>query len=355
MNQINTDALIKDAITYVKSLNTQGYEYLFSKSCTDTTLYASVYACMIRGWNDSFDDIDKRDWSEYFNSFQDTNGFYIDTNSLNENYYSRDGWGARHLIPHMIIALNRLDAKPKYEFSFVDKLKTPDAMISFLKKLDYQNIWASSNVIMNYGVTMQYARDYMGAPYQDSLNVMEEWLVQQIRTDCAMWQERPIENANILYETIRGAYHIYPILLYDNIDIPYFEKAIPYLLRAQNKQGGFDMKANSSACDDIDAIDPLVRSAVLNGMQNRLRVKIAIKKAKKNVMRNRNEDGGFVFSRDASFVYGGAEQLSSRKNESNLFGTWFRLLSLLIIDNFYGVDSNKLMWFPGYELRIGNM
>ena len=168
-----------------------------------------------------------------------------------------------------------------------------------------------------------------------------------------MWQTMPINSSAVLYETIRGAYHIYPILLYDKVEIPGFEKVIPYLIKAQNSQGGFDKNINSSACDDIDAIDPLIRSSIISNESRKFKIRFAINRAKKNVLYNRNEDGGFVFDRKSAFKYGDAEQLFSKKNESNLFGTWFRLLSLILIDEYNRKpQKSKLLWLPGYELSI---
>lgn len=353
VNRNNTNKLIENAIDYVDSLKLDDFEFCFSKSCSIPTLYSSVYACMIKGWTGKISNQKKKQWSDYLNEYQQPDGFYIDYNCLNNRYFVGDGWGARHLIPHMIIALQRLNSKPKYEFSFLEKMKTPDNVIAFLETLDFQKIWGTSNIIMNYGVTMQYARDFMGAPFKDSVIAMEEWLIKHIRSDCAMWQTMPINSSAVLYETIRGAYHIYPILLYDKVEIPGFEKVIPYLIKAQNSQGGFDKNINSSACDDIDAIDPLIRSSIISNESRKFKIRFAINRAKKNVLYNRNEDGGFVFDRKSAFKYGDAEQLFSKKNESNLFGTWFRLLSLILIDEYNRKpQKSKLLWLPGYELSI---
>lgn len=351
--QKNINKILEEANAFVMSLNVDGeYAYKFSQSCQKDTLYASVYACMVRAWLNNITEKEKQEWGEYFNSFQNSEGFYIDNNCFNEKYMNGDGWGARHLIPHILIALKRTDSQPKYEFSFLNKMKNPDNIVKLLESLDFKNIWGSSNTIMNYGVSMQYARDYMNLPFHDSILALEEWLIKRIRSDCGMWQmDKNIEN-HVLYETIRGAYHIYPLFIYDNIKIPYFEKAMPYLLRAQNSQGGFDVNKNSSACDDIDAIDPLLRIAAQFDMRNNLTIRKTIWLAKRNILNNRNGDGGFVFDRRSEFAYGGAQQLSSKLNESNLFGTWFRLLSLLLIENYYGNKDINLLDFPGYELKI---
>lgn len=344
--------LLDSVNKYVDSVHVDGYEYLFSKSCVQPTIYASVYACMIRGWKDNILDNEKKEWAEFLNSFQREDGFYIDTRCYNEKYMDGDGWGARHLIPHLIIALKRLNAKPKYEFEFLKKYCDPDEMIKLLNSLDYTNIWGSSNVIMNYGVMLQYARDYMDLDCNRSVEALEDWLLKEIREDCAMWQSKTEISGATLYETIRGAYHIYPLLIYDGISIPNFEKAIPFIMDSQNKQGGFDAAKFSSACADIDAIDPLLRATKTSSEYYENDVKTVIRKAKRWILKNQNSDGGFVYDRREPFSYGGAEQLSSKLNESNLFGTWFRALALLYIEDYKNSNGDFLLKFPGYELRM---
>lgn len=349
---MDTMHLIEDAERYSDTLLCDKFAYKFSKSSKKPTLYSSVYVCMIKGWLDSIPDHDKNDWASYLNDFQQPNGFYVDPIVLNDRYMDGDGWGARHLIPHMIIALTRLGAKPRYEFSFLNKYKNPDEIIKLMDSLDFNKVWLSSNKIMNVAFSMQYARDYMGEPFDDSIDAMQTWLFKRLREDCGMWQNGDIGDVGVLYETIRGAYHIYPIFFYDGIELPYIKKAIPFLTKAQNKQGGFDINLNSTACDDIDAIDPLVRIALENGLNNSRDIKRVLKRARINVLRNRNKDGGFVFSRRDNFCYGEAEEMPILSEESNLFGTWFRLLSLVYIDVFLGKNKINLLNLPSCEMQV---
>jgi hypothetical protein len=99
-------------------------------------------------------------------------------------------------------------------------------------------------------------------------------------------------------------------------------------LKTQSALGGYGpYRTPSSACEDIDSIDPIVRFGGVASAQ----CATSARRALPWVMHNFNDDGGAVFRRDAEFVYG-HHLLSSRQNESNLFATWFRLLSLALID-----------------------
>jgi hypothetical protein len=66
-----------------------------------------------------------------------------------------------------------------------------------------------------------------------------------------------------------------------------------------------------------------------------------------------NEDGGFVFERDKPFQYG-HKLMSSKANESAMFPTWFRVLSLAYLSQVIDDPSlAKIDWnfidCPGYQ------
>lgn len=339
-------------LSYVEKCKLTNVDYMFSASSQKSSIYSSTYACLIYGMLKSFSEEDKTDWIQYFDSKQRSDGLFEEPLYDDENYYNgRDGWGARHLVPHITIAYDRLGALPKYEFAYLNKFKNPDMMIQWLDTLDYRNIWSSSNAIMNYGVAMQYARDRMGMPFEKSVEAMEEYLVHKLNKKYAMWFDGEIRNEREKYEMIRGAYHILPILYYDHIDIPDVKKAVEQLLESQNNWGGFDTYIASSACDDIDGLDPLLRLATLAKMDDE-RIDTAVEKAKVWILFNQNEDGGFVFERNTPFTYGNQQILSSVADESNLFATWFRLVSLKLIDCYNKKTDGVFIRTPGYECPL---
>ena len=63
--------------------------------------------------------IEKSDWSKYILSFQREDGMFVDKSLDTANAYDIHYWGWHHLLPHLIIALNYLDEKPRYDFQFV--------------------------------------------------------------------------------------------------------------------------------------------------------------------------------------------------------------------------------------------
>lgn len=284
---------------------------------------------------------------------QHEDGFCYDINLINYNYLNGDGWGRRHYIPHYFIALKAVGCVPRYHFTYLSVFYDKNFIYKFWDSLDWENAWSSSNVFFNIVCTLQYERDYMGnTDVQDAIEASQKWLLNHIRDDCGMWYKGNLKKKIAKMEAIRAAYHLYPILIYDHIDFPYKEKAIDLILECQNKIGGFDMRKNSSACEDIDAIDPLIRLSILCPKYRKEEIRLSIKKALGWVVQNQMPDGGCVFRLGENFDYGHVN-LSSKANQSNLFGTWFRTLSVCYMFNYLSkTDQIQLYRLPGYELCL---
>jgi hypothetical protein len=85
----------------------------------------------------------------------------------------------------------------------------------------------------------------------------------------------------------------------------------------------------SSACEDIDSIDPLCRMMQLTEYR-RADIEAVLTRTADWVMTNQMPDGGFVFIRNSPFEYGHGE-LRSEAGRGAMFPTWFRMLSLALI------------------------
>lgn len=100
---------------------------------------------------------------------------------------------------------------------------------------------------------------------------------------------------------VQFAYHLFPLFFYDQISIQYPDKIIDLVLSTQNKFGGFGVKLNSSACEDIDSIDLLCRLAHLVPSRKQ-EIDSSLKLAFRWVLCNQVADGGFVFRLHEPFV-----------------------------------------------------
>jgi len=344
---------------FIEKRKTPGkdFAYLFSENSRQPTLYSSAYACMtlsILGRLRNLTADQKLRWLEYFNGFQNKeDGLFYDPVVDSPLFRSADWWGMRHLALHMISAYNDLGGKPKYPFRFLRDYYH-QAQIEYL--IDSVN-WSSSilhsddidNKIMNIGCLLQYQRDAWGD--QDAgtaVTYLQEYLREKINHETGMWGAFAVQDPTQRSRMVQFAYHLFPLFFYDKMPIQYPEKVVEIVLATQNSLGGFGVKLNSSACEDIDSIDILIRLAPYVPKRKE-EIDQALKKAIGWILCNQVTDGGFVFRLNEALEYGHRET-SSEKNKGSMFPTWFRTLSVVYLLNYFK-NANEFIITncPGYE------
>lgn len=201
------------------------------------------------------------------------------------------------------------------------------------------------NKIMNIGTVLQFNRDYYNdKPASESIDFLLNYLNTKVNPETGMWGNYDVNNPIELSRCIQFAYHLYRLFFYDKKEIHYSARIIELILKNQNILGGFGEKIYTSACEDIDSIEFLIQ---LGNIENNT-VSDSLNKALKWILFNQNSDGGFVFRKNESIQYGHS-LLSSSSNESNIFATWFRTLSLVKLINFLGIkndfNNNKNMGY----------
>ncbi len=350
-------------LKYVDSMNISNFEYTFSGSNKTSVLYGSVYACMLKGMFGELDNLslqEKRKWGDFFDSFQsESDGYFRDANLEGEEFENKgiwgDGWGIRHLAAHIIIAYARLGFRPKHDFKFLEKYYEVEYVRQWLNSFDFsKDVWSQSNYIMNAVTLLQFARDYMDEDRADQpIKIILEWLRNSQRADTGMWHNYELTSYHQIGDAIRGAYHFYPLFFYEDEKLPFGDKIIEVILSSQNSWGAFeDQLMASGACEDIDAIDPLIRFNLDTDYRTK-DVKQALKRSMLWILTNLNKDGGFTFMPETPHEYGLHPLTSSLTGESNLMATWFRTLCLAYILDYLEIENNfELQKYPGYELPL---
>ena len=350
----------KQVLRFLKSVRVSNdtYLYKYSKSCSKPTLYASAYACMtisLLGEMGRLAASEKKNWRNYFDAFQsEEDGLFYDPIVEGIAYNDTDWWGSRHLALHMISAYSSLGFRPKYKFLFLNEYYGKSAIQKWLGNFD----WGSSeiglsdidNKIMNIGCLLQYQRDaWSDTQASFALEELKRYLKSVVNPKTGMWGEFDEKDPNQRSRMIQFAYHLFPLFFYDgdyNFDAQNITK---FALDTQNKYGGYGVKPNSSACEDIDSIDILIRFYKYCSVDNRLKIDDSLRKALKWVLLNQMKDGGFVFKLYEPFVFGNIET-SSARNMSAMLPTWFRTLSVAYMSRHLKIKQDfKLSRCPGYE------
>jgi len=214
---------------------------------------------------------------------------------------------------------------------------------------------------MNVGTILQYSRDFH---HDDRAGRAVEFLLDwldghHINASSGMWGSFDLSVPVNRSRAVQAAYHWWALYFYDRHPIPCVERAIDTVLATQNASGGFgcgvhnsDEPIKSSACEDIDSIDPLARMMTQTDYR-RTDIQCALERAMDWVVKNQMPDGGFVFMLDRPFEYGHAE-LASGKNVGAIFPTWFRTLSLAILgkalpNTWLGKYPWNFVRCPGYQ------
>ncbi len=352
--QAEFDGCINKTKKYVEQMTLQNWGK-FAASSDGETVYAFSYLVMLYGLlGMELTPEQEEDIKTFLVKSQQEDGYFYDKKVFNYAFVNGDGWGMRHLIPHVIIAMERLAIKPRYRLEFLKSFYEYDTMYDFIEQLDWSNAWTASNFVMNIAVCLQYERDFMGVTEgTEAIKAVQDWILNNIgKKD--IWYTKQKATKATKYEIVRCAYHLLPVLVYDGIDVPYKKEMIDLILSLQNKVGGFDFRKNSSACEDIDAIDPLIRLSYMCPDYRREDIKRCLKKAFMWVKQNQMPDGGYVFRRGERFNYG-HKNVSSNVNESNLFGTWFRTLSILYMSDYLLKKQHNYLCTPGYEYPLENV
>lgn len=315
--------------------------YRYSAACTEPTLYSSTYAAMTRSLYGDLDAAERAAWADYLNGFQDDDGLYGDPVIAGVGWYEGDplSCGRSHLTCHVVTALACLGARAPKPMVFLEPWRDADRMIRWLAERDWgKRVAWTGNEIMNVGTLLQYARDvHNDEAAGHAVAAMLGWLAtNHISAETGVWGNLDVGDPIARSHAVQAAYHWWPLFFYDQRPIPHVERAIDTVLATQNAAGGFGWGVHnpaepfkSSACEDIDSIDPLCRMLQRTDCR-RGEVAQALHRAAAWVLQNQVADGGLVFVLDRDFEYG-HPQLRGVRNEGAMFPTWFRTLSLALI------------------------
>jgi hypothetical protein len=320
------------SLEYIESnrkpeVNVGAYSY---KPGGPAILYASCYAALTRHLYNDFENISdssRHEWISYIQSFQMKGGLFHDPVVANPLAEEVDWWGWRHLTLHALMALITLGGVVEKPFDLLRPFKKKRYMSAWLKSRNWQIDPASvSNEIQNIAVMLQYTRDVRREAWcDDVLREMYDWLDTAQDPETGLWGTR-FDNPVLLSHGVQTGYHLWLLYFYDHRPIRHIERIIDSCLATQNVYGGFGVPLNSSACEDIDSIDPMIRFSFLADYRKQ-DIRIAMEKAFPWILANINPDGGWVFRRHAAFRYG-HEQMRTAAEEGAMFPTWFRTLTL---------------------------
>lgn len=300
--------------------------YRHSASTTKPVLYATLAALLLKHLYGVRDEQSEEEL-EFVLRFQSDDGLFCDPVIACKAAETEDWWGWRHLTLHALMTLALYNVPARKEIRYLEQFADKDRFREYLNTRDWgaRAAW-TSNELQNLGVMLQYARDYQNSPTAGALvEILYEAIDAHQDARTGLYGHRfdtPME----LSLGVQAGYHFWLLYFYDKRPINYIERIIDSVLKTQNIIGGYGVQWNSSACEDIDSIDPLVRLSRLTDYR-REDIQASLQRALPAILHNLNGDGGWIFRRHEPLTLG-HPQMFSAANESNVFYTWFRTLGL---------------------------
>jgi hypothetical protein len=313
-----------DAMRIKKGGEFGGFRH--SGSTKKPVLYATLGALLVKHL---YGVEDERNFEElrYILRFQSEDGLFRDPVINCRLADTEDWWGWRHLTLHALMTLALYNVPAEREIVYMNRFLDKDRFRNFINSRDWgaRAAW-TSNELQNLGVMLQYARDYQSSPTAgDLLEVLYEAIDDHQDSETGLFGQS-FKGAEDLSLGVQAGYHFWLLYFYDKRPILHVDRIIDSLLPTQNILGGYGVKWNSSACEDIDSIDSLVRLSPLTNYRCD-DIQASLGRALPAILNNLNGDGGWVFRRHESLTVG-HPQMFSKENESNIFYTWFRTLGL---------------------------
>lgn len=323
-------------LLYIESIRLTNGTYgrfRYSTDVTTPTLYSSTYAAMTRHLYNDLDSLSgqqRQEWIDYLQSHQGDDGLFRDP-------IVDSGQAVEHLSWHVTTALHCLGVNARKPLQWVNKYKNKKVLQNWLDKRRWgYKVDYASNIIQNLCVALQYARDFHND--QDAAEPVDqilEYLANRVDPKTGLWggSEYDLNKEIELSHAIQAAYHFWLLWIYDGKMIPYPELAVDQLLKTQNKNGGYGCGVHnyknpylSSACEDIDSIDALVRLMLVSDYRRDDIIK-SLEQALPWVLTNQTDSGSWVFLPGLEYQYGHPEMYAGN-GVGGMFPTWFRTLSL---------------------------
>lgn len=314
--------------------------YRYAAGCQQPTLYSSTYGAMTRHlYRDlgGLTESQRAEWVEYLQAHQDDDGLFRDPVIFDQGWYKGDPeWcGRRHLSCHVVTALTCLGAVAKKPLRFLDPFLKAGGLVKWLETREWERQPDFvGNEVLNVGTLLQYARDFQqDERCRPAMRTLLDWMSAHFLNErTGLWGSLDTAQPRELSRAVQGGYHFWLLYFYDRVPIPYPERVIDSCLATQNACGGFGQGVHtgsdreSSACEDIDSIDPLVRLMRMTDYR-RDEIRAGLQRGLNQVLLNQTADGGWWFVRGKGFTYG-HEQLAAGATEGAMFPTWFRTLTL---------------------------
>lgn len=264
-----------------------------------------------------------------------------------------------------LIALDLMETAPAHPPAFMRPFHDGDALEQWWNRRNWVNFWYGSNELMFFLFFLTREVERGGADREVCGRCLE-WCFDELdrRQDpeTGFWGENAREDpANGLY----GAAHILLFYDYHGRSFRFGEEIVRTTLRLQ-AAGGLYGGVWGGACEDYDGVEVLHR-CLLAGMGDAAAIRQSLERTRQAVVAATGSEGGFAYRARAqgpfwrrwryapfergTYSYSGWSRMTARSFAPDLWATFFRRLTLAVIEADLGIASEQPAWFydlPGW-------
>ena len=291
----------KNIENFIFSLkNTNGGFYL-QKNFNQTTLMSSAFSIITLELINSLGKIETSKEQNYFLKHQDEKtGFFVDPN-LNLEYKKIEDIEFNYIhyqtTAFSLSALDALEMKPKYNFTFMNSFRGKEKISKFFEKINWRNPWHESNKIMF--LLQFFSYEYIVMKKKDSLvdiHTIIDCLDSAQDSKTGLWGTQFKASS---FASMAAAYHFLIFYKYFNRKINFSEKISSSVFQLQMRDGLFHPFGGGGACEDLDAIDVIykISSDVSTESEE------SLERAYRALLQNYDKNGGFSWAKRPTFPF----------------------------------------------------
>ncbi|WP_333918898.1 hypothetical protein [Vibrio crassostreae] len=375
-----TELNYQKVISFIQSLLEGDGSYRFSPHVKEANSLSTCFALLTNEILNHKPEGLERSLS-YLRSFQvEESGLFVDNSILKNLKGTHDTDYISHQVTyHILMVLDAFGSKPKYQLKFLNAYKDETVLTDWLERLNWSNPWLVSNNVMFVLNFFIYQDENENRKYIDTIL---DWLDTNQSSLNGMWN---MGKKSTLHNQMAGAFHFQ--YFYDYLKRPKkkIDLIVDKTLLIQEYDGLFSYASGGGSCDDLDGVDLLCRNYHEVNDSRKARVSRALLKARSALFANQNTDGGFCWAKRTQFKLGnvfhllpirlllageyldakrsfvmkikniiatlflknrlkwqfsGIEKCKIMIDQSDVFSTWFRVLSIVMIDK---VTKNELL------------
>jgi hypothetical protein len=359
---------MEKTLNYITGLYDGGKGFYYSRNRKQKNLYSTCFGLLALSLTGSLNLIEKPGINEiikYIKSKQSESGFFSDENILTNSLNHKQTYIDSQLTDFSLLALSCVEENPMHRLCYIMEFKDEHFLRYWLNSLNWRNPWLESNKVMFV----------LNALFEDSrydknslkyIEILLDWLYYNQDPKTGYWS---LGKRSSLLKQMAGAYHFLFYYTFFRKKLRFWDRIVDSTLLLQNNDGLFGYGLGGGSCEDLDAIDLLCRTTFYTNYR-REEIYGALAKSHSAILNNQNPDGGFCWAKINRervlshlvykfrffpeyisdfggglkktlkqirgcdrWAYSGVKEMQINIDESDIWSTWVRLLSLALIES----------------------